>query len=203
MNEEETISSDAQKSTDAMKSTLGSDTRHKPAEETEVVSPVCDTTEASVVVDDDMFVLLDDSEGPGLLSSCPGEDLQTCELDELPEMSVELVDDLPEVEDVEDITSLVEGAKRKSGGKKRSWRNDITDRVKEVRELAVEHWRPGVAAAALLIALFLGFSSFWSGVGSTVTAADELSKTAIAAGQFEEWVLKTLDQHMVGTGTEK
>jgi len=203
MNEEETISSDAQQGTDAMKSTPGSDTRHKSAEETEGVSSVSDTTEASVVVDDDMFVLLDDSEGPGLLSSCPGGDLQTCELEELPEMSVELVDDLPEVEDVEDITSLVEGAKRKSGGKKRSWRNDITDRVKEVRELAIEHWRPGVAAAALLFALILGTSSFWSGAGSSVTAADEFSKTAIAAGHFEEWVVETLDQHMVGTGTEK
>lgn len=203
MNEEETISSDTKQRPDPMKTTIASGDSQALDGETEVVSPISDLAEASMVEEDDMIVLLEDTDGPDLLSTCPGEDLHPCDLDELPEMSAELVDDLPEVEDVEDITSLVEGAKRKSRKSKvkpSPWKIDNLDQFKE---LAIEHWRPGVAAAALLIALILAASSFWSGLGSTVTAADEFSKTAIAAGQFEEWIVQTLDQHMVGTGMEK
>ncbi|MGE4632848.1 MAG: hypothetical protein AAEJ47_07410 [Planctomycetota bacterium] len=200
MNEEETISSDTKQRPDPMKTTIASDDSQALDGETEVVSPISDLADASMVEEDEMIVLLEDTDGPDLLSTCPGEDLHPCDLDELPEMSAELVDDLPEVEDVEDITSLVEGAKRRSKVKPSPWKIDNFDQFKE---LAIEHWRPGAAAAALLIALILAASSFWSGLGSTVTAADEFSKTAIAAGQFEEWVVETIDQHMVGTGMEK
>ena len=166
-----------------------------------------DLPEFSGVDEDEMIVVLDDSDEfdsvsdvPLRLSASPEDDQIQDELEELPEMSVELVDDLPEVEDVEDITSLVEDGDGEFDDGLHDSHDDLFDRVKE---LTIEYWKPGVMAAALLFTVSLVFSSLWSNVGSTENAAADSSKTATIIVDFENWVDEILDQHMVGTGTEE
>ena len=159
------------------------------------------------VDEDEMIVLLDDCEEFDSLSAVPlslsvdeTEEPNSDDFEDLPEMSVELVDDLPEVEDVEEITSLVEEGE---GDFADGLNDEPIDIVEQVREWAVENWKPGVLAAAMLFTVSLVLSSLWSNVSTTESLAVEPSKSAIAIVDFENWVDEILDQHIVGTGTEE
>jgi len=207
MKNEEVNPSEEEQKSDTTQLSTESGAGGKDVGEMEKNPLTSDLPEFSGVDEDEMIVVLDDSDEfdsvsdvPLRLSASPEDDQIQDELEELPEMSVELVDDLPEVEDVEDITSLVEDGDSEFDDGLHDSHDDLFERVKE---LTIEYWKPGVMAAALLFTVSLVFSSLWSNVGSTENAAADSSKTATIIVDFENWVDEILDQHMVGTGTEE
>ncbi|MGE4619402.1 MAG: hypothetical protein AAEJ04_06285 [Planctomycetota bacterium] len=205
MNNENVNPSDEFMSPDVTKQPAESEVVRKPVREAQDTPVDSDLSEFTGVDDDEMIVLLDDVgdidsavEAEESSSTTPVDDLIFDELEELPELSVELIDDLPEVEDVEDITSLVEGFEEEFDNPLLSNKEVVLERIKE---WAVEYWKPGIAVASLFVAMTLALSSSpWFGSDN---ASAEFSKAANAAVNFEEWVDEILDQHMAGTGTEK
>ncbi len=185
-----------------------------PVEETEVVTPDTDLVDLNQLHEDDVIVFLDDDETieddqdvPVLLSVRPGEE-QCTELDDLPEITAHLIDDLPDVESVEDITSLVEGSDPSYKDELLKVTHRVIDRAREIgerarelaeqaRELAIEHWKPGVIAASLLLGAVLLFFP-WGKMGPVTD--DSVSPAAVA--EFENWVDDVIDQHQQGIGAK-
>ena len=185
-----------------------------PVEETEVVTPDTDLVDLNQLHEDDVIVFLEDDETiedhqdvPVLLSVRPGEEQYT-ELDDLPEITAQLIDDLPDVENVEDITSLVEASDPSYKDELLKVTHRVIDRAREVgerarelaeqaRELAIEHWKPGVIAASFLLGAVLLF--FPWGKSGPVTD-DPVSPAAVA--EFENWVDDVIDQHQQGIGAK-
>ena len=186
----------------------------EPVEGTEVVTPEPDLVDLNQLHEDDVIVFLEDDECiedqqdvPLLLSVRPGEE-PCSELEDLPEITAQLIDDLPDVENVEDITSLVEGSDPTYKDELLKVTHRVIDRAREVAErarelaeqargLAIEHWKPGVIAASLLVAAVLVI--FPWGRSGPVTD-DPVTSAAVA--EFENWVDDVIDQHQQGIGAK-
>ncbi|MEC9476449.1 MAG: hypothetical protein VX764_05350 [Planctomycetota bacterium] len=207
MKNEEVNPSEEVQELDAKQVSLESKIVRKEIEENVDESCMNDPSNISDVDDDEMIVVLDDavdfdSISDVRLPSGEGQMDQEVsgEFDDLPEMSVELVDDLPEVEDVEEITSLVEEGEIDLSDGLEDSPVDIVDRV---REWTLDNWKPGVLAAVMLFAVSMVISSLWPSASVTENLAAESPKSSHAIVNFEVWVDEILDQHMVGTGTEE
>lgn len=207
MKNEEVNPSEEVQELDAKQVSLESKIVRKEIEENVDESCMNDPSNISDVDDDEMIVVLDDavdfdSISDVRLPSGEGQMDQEVsgEFDDLPEMSVELVDDLPEVEDVEEITSLVEEGEIDLSDGLEDSPVDIVDRV---REWTLDNWKPGVLAAVMLFAVSMVISSLWPSASVTENLAAESPKSIHAIVNFEVWVDEILDQHMVGTGTEE
>ncbi len=172
--------------------------------ETEDIVAATELVNLDVLSEDEVIVFLEDDDLleaqqdiPVLLSQRPGEDVSDDDLEDLPEITAELVDDLPEVDDVEDITSLVEDSDEVY---EENMFDNAMSVVEQVREYAIANWKPGAIAAAVLLGLVLLINVPWTGsdsapVGGNVTSA--------AVVEFENWIDDVLDQHQAGIGVER
>ena len=172
--------------------------------ETEDIVAPTELVDLDVLSEDEVIVFLEDDDLleaqqdiPVLLSQRPGEDVSDDDLEDLPEITAELVDDLPEVDDVEDITSLVEDSDEVY---EENMFDNAMSVVEQVREYAIANWKPGAIAAAVLLGLVLLINVPWTGsdsapVGGNVTSA--------AVVEFENWIDDVLDQHQAGIGVER
>jgi hypothetical protein len=174
----------------------------KPNPETESRVSDTDLVDLTGLADDEVIVFLDDDDlldgnvdAPALLSHRPGEDLD--DLDDLPEVSAELEDDLPEIEDVEDITSLIEGS---DGLYEDDLNGDSAPVIEQVKDLFTEYWKPGAVAASVLIALVVLVNVPWSGSSASNNESTSITPAVVS---FENWVDDVIDQHQVGFGAKK
>ncbi|HIG05701.1 MAG TPA: hypothetical protein EYQ08_08250 [Planctomycetes bacterium] len=170
--------------------------------ETESKVPDTDLVDLTGLADDEVIVFLEDDDlldgnvdAPALLSHRPGEDLD--ELEDLPEVSAELEDDLPEIVDVEDITSLIEGS---DGLYEDDLNGDSAPVIEQVKNLFTEYWKPGAVAASVLVALVVLINVPWSGSSASNNESTSITPAVVS---FENWVDDVIDQHQVGFGAKK
>jgi hypothetical protein len=170
--------------------------------ESESRVPDTDLVDLTGLADDEVIVFLEDDDlldgnvdAPALLSHRPGEDLDA--LEDLPEVSAELEDDLPEIEDVEDITSLIEGS---DGLYEDDLNGDSAPVIEQVKNLFTEYWKPGAVAASVLIALVVLINVPWSGSSASNNESTSITPAVVS---FENWVDDVIDQHQVGFGAKK
>ncbi|MDE0960785.1 MAG: hypothetical protein OSB09_08400 [Planctomycetota bacterium] len=167
--------------------------------------PDTDLVDLTGIADDDVIVFLEeddllqsDTDIPVLLSHRPGEDLgELNELDDLPEISAELEDDLPEIEDVEDLTNLIEDS---DGIYEDDLDGDPVALIDQWKDLATEYWKPGAVAASVLFALVVLINVPWSGSSVQRHESSAMAPTVVS---FENWVDDVIDQHQVGFGATK
>ena len=168
--------------------------------------PVDDSLQQEIVSndpvgEDDVIVYLDDDvdfceteDAPELLSHRPGEEDVLSEFERLPEVQAELVEEIPEVLSVEDVTSLV------SEEIETDWSDFIADQMvamEKVRDYVTMHrkWFAGAAAVLLLIVIAVmipGGTDSGNGVASS-----EVNATAEA---FDQWVGQALTGHLSEIG---
>lgn len=170
----------------------------------ETESRVSDTdlVDLTGLADDEVIVFLEDDDlldgnvdAPALLSHRPGEDLD--DLEDLPEVSAELEDDLPEIVDVEDITSLIEGSE---GLYEDDLDGGSAPLIEQLNNLFTEYWKPGAVAASVLIALVVLINVPWSGSSASNNESTSITPAVVS---FEIWVDDVIDQHQVGFGAKK
>jgi hypothetical protein len=168
--------------------------------------PVDDSLQQEIVSndpvgEDDVIVYLDDDvdfceteDAPELLSHRPGEEDVLSEFERLPEVQAELVEEIPEVLSVEDVTSLV------SEEIETDWSDFIADQMvamEKFRDYVTMHrkWFAGAAAVLLLIVIAVmipGGTDSGNGVASS-----EVNATAEA---FDQWVGQALTGHLSEIG---
>ena len=170
----------------------------------ETESRVSDTdlVDLTGLADDEVIVFLEDDDlldgnvdAPALLSHRPGEDLD--DLEDLPEVSAELEDDLPEIVDVEDITSLIEGSE---GLYEDDLDGGSAPLIEQLNNLFTEYWKPGAVAASVLIALVVLINVPWSGSSASNNESTSITPAVVS---FENWVDDVIDQHQVGFVAKK
>lgn len=151
--------------------------------------------------EDDVIVYLDDvvevcnpENTPDLLSHRPGEEDVLTEFERLPEVQAELVEDIPEVLSVDDVTALV------SEEVDTDWSEFFADQalvLERVREYVTLHgkWFAGAAAVFLLVVA----ASLFSG-GSDSNGASATSDVNATAEAYDQWVDQALSGHLTEIG---
>lgn len=154
--------------------------------------------------EDDVIIYLDDDvdvcnpeSTPELLSHRPGEEDVLSEFERLPEVQAELVEDIPEVLSVDDVTSLV------SEEVDTDWSEFFADHallLERFKEFVGLHrkWFAGAAAVLLLV---LVATVFPGGSETSGTAApSEVNATAEA---FDQWIDQALSGHLSEIGEKQ
>ena len=171
--------------------------------------PVDDSLQPNVVPheeihEDDVIVYLDDHEdlgepeaAPELLSHRPGEEDVLSEFERLPEVRAELVEEIPEVFNVEDITSLVTEEVEGDWTDLFADREIVLERCKEFVSLH-RKWFAGAAAVILFAVVAVSFS----GGGEAVSSASS-SEVNATAEAFDQWVDRSVANHLLEIGEAK
>ena len=151
--------------------------------------------------EDDVIVYLDDDievcnpeNNPDLLSHRPGEEDVLTEFERLPEVQAELVEDIPEVLSVDDVTALV------SEEVDTDWSDFFADHalvIERARDIVSEHrkWFAGAAAVLLLVVVATLFPG-----GSDSKGASATSEVNATAEAYDQWVDHALSGHLSEIG---
>ena len=151
--------------------------------------------------EDDVIVYLDDDievcnpeNNPDLLSHRPGEEDVLTEFERLPEVQAELVEDIPEVLSVDDVTALV------SEEVDTDWSDFFADHalvIERARDFVSEHrkWFAGAAAVLLLVVVATLFQG-----GSDSKGASATSEVNATAEAYDQWVDHALSGHLSEIG---
>ncbi len=154
--------------------------------------------------DDDVIVYLDEEDSIGeseesadLLSHRPGEDDVLTEFERLPEVKATIVDGIPEVVNVEEITSLV------SDEVDSGWAGFLTDKsvyIDRCKEFIDTHRKWIAAAAAILLVVIV---ATW-GSGSNASNSSASATTANATAEvFDQWIDQAVSGHLLEIGEKK
>ncbi|HCW45520.1 MAG: hypothetical protein H8E43_09945 [Planctomycetia bacterium] len=154
--------------------------------------------------DDDVIVYLDDVaeissdvSDSDLLSHRPGEEDVLTEFERLPEVQVQLVEGLPEVFDVEEITDLVTEEVEGNWTDIFSDREALFDRCKTV---VLENQKIFASVAAVFV---IAAVALWMpGEASSESALVNPNSVVSSAESFDHWVGGVISDHLTEIGGE-
>ena len=153
---------------------------------------------------DSVIIYLDDSAETfdseaevELLTHRPGEEDVLTEFERLPEVKATIVDGIPEVVNVDEITSLI------SEDVDSGWSHFLADKVvffDRCKEYVVTHQKwLACAAAVVLVAVIAA----WSPSTNATSEPTQIVEANASAEVFDQWVDQALTGHLLEIGEKK